>query len=381
MALRLYLLLLVISVVCVNSLPSVIDDDSVDIISLNESEYCFVNQTTIRVSDNFTSELQDIVNKTEHVIISTTINSTVIFIAPSNGSRCSSDDDDDVPTTIFIIQMIIYSVTLLVAGVNITPYLLIKELRTVPGLLIILMCSIVTVVTVVAAVNIIYDYTIDNESTVVCIAFVNVIFYLLFVYQSTKLVILFHFAYLMYKSYKLMPQGTANKLAVMIKYTILVLVTSTLSFLIAIIVDLAVDGAVYNERRSFCINTEIAIEDTPVFSLAATAELAMFIVLEFIVFFIGLTLYFLVTKSCCGVISTNLRVAITLAATIGINIIILVVLNGVSIPSNLYILSITCGTALEQVILLVLFLSSRNVRTRFSCMVKKAGTTLATELT
>jgi len=55
---------------------TVLSDGNVEIISLNKSQYCFVNQNTIRVSNNFTSELQDIV---EHVIISTTINSTVIF--------------------------------------------------------------------------------------------------------------------------------------------------------------------------------------------------------------------------------------------------------------------------------------------------------------
>ena len=92
-------------------------------ISLNKSQYCFVNQTTIRVSDNFTSELQDIVNKTEHFIISTTINSTVIFIAPSNGSRCSSDASDTVPLTTFIILMVIYSCTILVAVGNIILHL------------------------------------------------------------------------------------------------------------------------------------------------------------------------------------------------------------------------------------------------------------------
>ena len=61
----------VLFAVCVNGnfLLNVIDDDSVEIILLNESQYCFVNQNTIRVSNNFTSELQDIVNKTEHVII------------------------------------------------------------------------------------------------------------------------------------------------------------------------------------------------------------------------------------------------------------------------------------------------------------------------
>ena len=52
------LLLLASLIVFLNA--TVLSDGNVEIISLNKSQYCFVNQTTIRVSDNFTSELQDI---------------------------------------------------------------------------------------------------------------------------------------------------------------------------------------------------------------------------------------------------------------------------------------------------------------------------------
>ena len=378
--LRLQLLLLVSFIVQVIGipLPSVtdvmMDDDSVEIISLNESQYCFVNQNTIRVSDDFTSELQDIVNKTEHVIISTTINSTAIFIAPSNGSRCHSEEDDNTVTTpVFLIQMIIYSVTILSTVFNISLHLLIKELHTIPGLLIITMCSVVIVITAVGLGDLVYAYSVDEENALVCVLFVYIIFFLLCAYQSIKLSILFHFAYLMYKSYKLIPQETVYKLCV-IKYIIFVLITSTLCLLVAMGIDLAVSGTVSNGQRSFCVNSDIPVEDAPVFSLAATAELAVFVILEITVFSIGLSLYFLVNKSCCAMKSTNLRVAVTLSATIGINIIILVILYVVGVQSNVIILSVTSGTAVEQIILLTLFLSSRNVRAHFPCMRKRAST-------
>jgi len=374
LVLRLYLLLLICNLHVNGQSVSMTDDDSVEIITLNESQYCFVNQNTIRVSDNFTSELQDIVNKTENVIISTTINSTVIFIAPLNGTRCSSEDDSTTSTLIFIIQIIIYSVTILVAMCNIMLHLMIKELRTIPGLLITTMCSSVIAVTVVAAGNLIYANSVEDESTLVCVLVVNIVFYLLFAYQSIKLSILFHFAYLMYKNYRLMSQETVNKRCVFIKYIIFVMITSTLSLLVAILVDLPVSGMVYSERRSFCINTEVAIQDTPIFSIVATAILAVFIIFEITVFSIGLTFYFLVTKSCCSTKSTNLRVAVTLAATIGIAIVILLSLNAVTLPSNVFVLSITSGTAVEQMILLTLLLTSKKVRANFPCMRTRAGT-------
>ena len=188
--------------ICVNgnSLPSMIDDGSVEIISLNESQYCFVNQNTIRVRDNFTSELQDIVNKTEHVIISTTINSTVIFIAPSNGSRCSEEDDNiGVPTPVYIILVVLDAITILIAVANITLHLLIKELRTVSGILIMMMCGSVVLVTIVSFVSFTYSYVAEEEQyNSVCIVFINLSYYILFVYQAIKLGILFHFTYLMY---------------------------------------------------------------------------------------------------------------------------------------------------------------------------------------
>jgi len=349
------------------------DDDSVEVISLNESQYCFVNQNTIRVSDDFTSELQEIVNRTERVIISTTTNSTVIFIAPSNGTRCSSEDNDAFATLIFIVQIIVYSVTIMLALVNIILHFAIKELRTIPGLLIITMCSVVIAATVVAAGSLIYAYSIENENTLACVLIVNVVFYLLFVYQSIKLGILFHFAYLMYKSYKLRPQETANKARVFIKYIIFVMVISTLCLLVAILVDLPISGTVYSNRRSFCMNTEVAIEDTPIFSIAATGELAVIVILEIIVFSIGLSLYFLVNKSCCSMKSINFRVAVTLASTIGIGVTILLVLNVVRLPSNVFILSITSGTVVEQGILLTLFLTSKKVRANLPCLRKRTS--------
>jgi len=109
---------------------SIINDSNVEVISLNESQHFFVNQNTIRFSDNFTSELQ-VINKTEHVIISTTtINSAVVFIAPSNGTRCSPAG---ISKGLFIILLVIFITTIMVAIINIILHLVFKELHTMAG--------------------------------------------------------------------------------------------------------------------------------------------------------------------------------------------------------------------------------------------------------
>ena len=342
---------------------SVIDDDSVEIISLNESQYCFVNQNTIRVSDNFTSELQDIVNKTEHVITSTTINSTVIFIAPSNGTRCSEEGNDTVPLTAFIILIIIYSVTILVAIGNIILHLMIKDLQTLSGVLVMIMCSLVVLLTVFLIGALIDNFvTGENEKPWICVTLVSIIFYLILAYQAAKIVILFHFAHLMYKTYKMTENDPVNKVRLMVKYVIFMLVLTTSCFLLAILTDFTISGDIYSKEGSFCFSSDNNVE-TALFPIIIFGEFAVLVVLEVVLLSTGLSLYFLVNKSCCKLSTTKVRVVTALAATVGINITLVVVLYMAEVSYEVFNFSATNGTLVEQIILFFIFFSSRKVRT------------------
>ena len=348
----------------VNTLPSVIDDDSVEIISLNESQYCFVNQNTIRVSDNFTSELQDIVNKTEHVIMSTTNNSTVIFIAPSNGSRCHSEEGNDtVSLTAFIILMGIYSVTILVAIGNIILHLMIKDLQTLSGMLVMIMCSIVVLFTVflIGVLNNNF-FTGGNEKPWVCVTLVSIVFYLILAYQAAKIVILFHFAHLMYKTYKMTENDPVNKVRLMVKYVVFVLVLTTSCFLLAILINFAISGDIYSKEGSFCFSSDYNVESV-LFPVIIFGEFAVLVVLEVVLLSTGLSLYFLVNKSCCELSTTKVQVVTALAATVGINITLVVVLYMAEVSYEVFNVSATNGTLMEQVILFIVFLSSKKVCT------------------
>ena len=336
-------------------------DDNVEIISLNESQYCFVNLTTIRVSDNFTSELQNIVNKTEHVIISTTINSTVIFIAQSNGSRCGREGF--ISKGLFTILIVIYVITILVATGNITLHLVFKELRTIAGVLVMALCGIVIVVTIVAITSLTYSFIKDGcENLTTCVVLASVLFYLTLVYQASKLDIQFHFAYLMYKSYKLQSQSTIDKKHLMIKFVIFAFTSSTLCFLSAVLIDLAVTGRFYSNRDSLCFFRGFDLDDVSVFRAVSIVEFALFVIVEFVVFFIGATLYFLINKPCCKMISTNFRITIALTSTIGVAIILLTVLNGIEVSVDVSLPAVSGGTLTEQLFLFLLFVSSSKVR-------------------
>ena len=342
---------------------SVIDaDNSVDIISLTESQYCFVNHGTIRVSDNFTSDLQDIVNKTENVIISTTINSTVIFIAPSNGTRCSTVQHF-ISETLFVILMVILAITILVAVANVTLHLMVKELHTMTGVLVTMLCGIVIVVATVSITTLTYSFMNDgSEHPTACVVFASVLSYLTLLYQAIKLVILFQFAYLMYKSYKLHSQDTIDKRCLLIKFVIFALASSMLCLLLAILIDFAVTGKFYSNRGSLCLTRQIDLDDLSVFRFVSLVEFALFTIAEVIVFIIGFALYYVVNKSCFKTISTNFRIAIALATTIGVSNILLVILQGTKVSDDYAFPAVSSGTLIEQLFLFILFASSKRVR-------------------
>ena len=336
---------------------------NVEIISLNESQYCFVKQNTIRVSNNFTSELQDIVNKTEHVIISITINKTVIFIAPSNGSRCNEEDFDGISKGLFTTLMTIFVIIILVSIANITLHVVFKELRTTAGVLVMMLCSIMIVYAIVSITSLTYSFISGgSENPIACVVLASMLYYVTLIYQANKLVILFQFAYLMYKSYKLQSQDTIDKRCLMIKFVIFILLSSILCYLLAIIIDFAVTGKFYSQRDSLCYGRQFDLDNVSVFRVVSIAEFALFVIIEIIVFSIGLILYFLVNKSCCETISTNFRIAIALSTTIGVSFILLTILHAIEVSADDTVPVINSGALIEQLLLFLLFLTSSKVR-------------------
>ena len=332
-------------------------NDTVEIISLNISQYCFVDDNTIRISLN-TTALLNIIDTREDVIMATPVaNNTVIFTAPTNGSRCTDDSHgNELSLTLYAIQMVIYSITVLAGIGNITLHLVVKDLHTVSGILITLLCIIVIIITFIAMGSL--TNTFINDRTVICVVLMNSIFVMLFVYQATKLTILYQFVCLMYRSYKLKPKKEENIKKRVVKYIIFIVGSSSVCYLSSLGIDVAVNGRIYSGMERYCL---IDSEQTFLHVMFLYIEFGVFIVLQYVTFAIGLTLYFLVTKNCCTMKSTNFRVTLAMVATVGINIVLLLTLKKASIPFSILILAVTGGTLAEQVILLALFLSSNKV--------------------
>ena len=148
----------------------------------------------------------------------------------------------------------------------------------------------------------------------------------------------------------------------MIKFVIFALTLSMLCLLSAILIDLAVTGQFYSKRDSLCFGRQFDFDDVSVFRVVSIAQFALFVIVEIIVFSIGLILYFLVNKSCCKTISTNFRITIALASTIGVAIILLTILNATETSNEDTLPVVSSGILIEQLLLFLLFVSSSRVR-------------------
>ena len=344
------------------------NNDTVEMILLNTSQFCFVDDNTIRVDLN-TTTLLSIIDSSEDVIMAKAVgNDSVIFTAPLNGSRCMDDNEDDqLSTTLYITQMMINSITILVTIANITLHLIVKDLRTISGTLVMIICISVIIFTLMSVGNLTFIYT-DNI-TVACAILFNCLCGLVFVYQATKLSILYQFAYLMYQSYKLRSEREENVRKSVLKYIILIIGSSIICSLLALAIDIGVNGRIFGRMERYCVTK---YDYSFLYVTVVYGELVVFIVLQCITFAVGLTLYFFVSRKCCAMKSINFRISMALIATVGINIILLMILTIADVSLNIIIPAVTSGTLLEQLVLLALFLSSKKVllvckATRMQC--------------
>ena len=333
------------------------NNDTVEIMSVNTSQYCFVDDNTIRVDLN-TTTLLSIIDSSEDVIMAKAVgNDSVIFTAPLNGSRCMDDNEDgQLSTTLYIIQMIIYSITILVAIANITLHLVVKDLRTISGLLMIILCISLTGTTTMAMGSFTVIYA--NSISVVCAILYNLLHALAIVNEATKLSILYQFTYVMYHSYKLKRKQEDNIKKSVLKYIIFIIGSSIACFLLALAIDIGVNGRIYSGMERYC---RIEYDYTFLYVTVVFGEFGVFIILQFITFAVGLTLYFLVSKTCYAMESTNFRVTMVLVATIGVHITLLIILIIAEVPYSILIPVVTSGSLIEQLILLIVFLSSKKV--------------------
>jgi len=172
---------------------------------------------TIRIKE--LNVLLNIINKTGDCITAT--NTTHLFIFPTNGSEasCISSSNVHTPTqfhfslALFVISMIMYYIGVTGSIITIGLHLIFKRLRITSGVLVIIMCLFIGMINVVASIHTITVYYQLNVSGGFC-AFASYAIIIIFgdIYKITKSTLLFHFVYVMYRSYRLLGKIKNEKL-------------------------------------------------------------------------------------------------------------------------------------------------------------------------
>ena len=348
---------------------SLMDVDYNNSVMIPLESYCFVNESTIRIEES--TVLLNVINSTgEWVIATDTVNLFMIFVNDSiNNCTSNTDHGTDLyhlDTKLYVIRMIV-SPSGIIAGVaNIVMHLMFKELRTVPGILIIFQCvPIVTILTVSTLRSPFYYHHINTPAEVCAIIFSYLNVVCTNIYMITRATILAHFSYNMYRSYRLLEKNE-NERSLLYKYIIFIAVASAINSIIIITVDVTVDNS-FEMEDGQCVYFFHA-SDREGMRLTKHSNVIYFVII--IIWFliqielgtVGLILYFLATKQCCAASpSRDFRVFIIFMAIVDLNAITFIVLLVVNVSTLIGGLIIVAIVATEQVALFVLFASSSKV--------------------
>ena len=336
-----------------------------DSVILPVESYCFVNECTIRIKES--NVLLNVINNTGDWIIAT--NTINMFIAVINDSinNCSSGDTGanayQYDATSYIIQFISCSAGIIAGVANISMHLVYKELRTVSGILIIILCTIICIALLINIIRItIMQYQIDTPERICSL------FYMLYdaisrnLYEAIKTTILSHLSYTMYRSYRVMG-GRKNERSLLWRYISLIIVSPTICAALIIIVQANTDSADIQCGGRFSDYFREA-EQLPIHVIIRFASYLIWLFIQLVLIAIILVLYFLTTKQCCAISSTsrNFRVSVILIATADLRIIVLITLLILAIPLHITLYTTLAFISVEQCALFTLFATSSKVK-------------------
>ena len=340
--------------------------------------YCFVNEFTIRIKES--NVLLCVVNNTDDGLMAT--NTTHLFFSFSshNMSYCSSDASDasnpsrpTISTPLYAIRITVLCLSITVAIAIISIHLMFKELRTIPGFLVIILCiSLTFSLTVDFIWTALFDYhkilDITAES---CKTFSYLASIAMNSYEVSKTAILIHFAYVMYRSYKLFG-NQENERSLLCKYIIVIVGMSIFFPIILITVDLTANIREYVTPDGGCVNFFTNSISFEVHNVFVVAFAIIYIVLQFTLVIIGSLFYYLNTRQCCltsSGLSKHFRIFIILAFTIDLNNIIALIFLALPISLDILFTAFVAICGIQQAVLFVLFASSSKV----TCHCMKEG--------
>jgi len=344
-----------------DSIQAVVSNDTIE---TKISEYCFFNNSTIK--RKLDDSLLNITNDTGDWLVAT--DGIDYFVLPTNGSDC--DDNIYNPNmVIYAVLTSVYCFIFLIATCTIALHLYFKELQTVFGILITMYCLVLNTDNTITFVHNKYQYTHKiNDNAGLCAMFVYVRGALAFFYHSIKVTVLFHFTYLMHSGYRMRSGGARFDKKLMCKYFTFMISLTTIYVMVVLPYDLAVARDAFKTRGGYCeVNF---VDGTSVYIFIA--QLTLIFVVEVTTFCVGIVFYFLVSKRCCDFNSSDLRVSLTLVSTSGLNRILFLMPYVFMGSGGITFVTASIGTCTEQLILLIIFLTSKKVKSTINSIVSSS---------
>jgi len=323
------------------------NNDTLEILS---PQYCFVNECTIKINESN----MFILNTTGDLI--TVANMTNMFTAPANGTNCISNNHK---TGGFVFLAITGLIIIISSSINILVHIFIKEYN-VMSVIVICLCTSVDIAFIFQLISIVFQYLITVHNYICgTLKYGMVLFF--FMHKILEVTYLSHFGYLMYRSYRVILKKLNNRMLLCI-YVIATGVATLLSVAILIVVDLTGDrSALATSSNGYCddFNYHFATSRITFLSLFSTMTLV-----QVIVFIIAITLYLLVTKSCCGKSLNDARVSVILISTTGLNALLFITLQLAGVKSENSMIAANTATCVEQITLLIIFSTYKKSRER-----------------
>ena len=278
----------------------------------------------------------------------------------TNGSDCE-DDIYNPDIVVYAVKTTINCVTLLLAAGTISLHLYFRNLQTVFGILVTILCFFLVTGYVVMFVHNRYQYTHKvNDSNGVCAMLVYVRITLNLLYHSTVVTVYFHFTNLMYNTYKVRSVPSKFDVRLLFKYVTFIISLTSLCGLLILPYDLSVTRNAFATVNGYC---EIEFEGHIIESFYIyIALLSLVIAAQMITFSLGMILYFLINKNFCEFKTTNIRVCLALISTSGLNTVLFLVSYPLSGSTNIPILLSSIATLTEQFVLLMIFSTSAKVK-------------------
>ena len=366
---------------CKECEPSMYYNNDPPVMIRDSYNYCFLNECTIIIVESNAS--LNIINNTGDWIIAT--NRTNLFTIFTNGSiqNCSSDINENTSqrpdVVLYSFEIILYFVVFIAATANVSIHFMYKELRTVSGILIIILCISLHILVTVAIVHAFIIYHQVNIQRDICAIIFSYFDFTICgnIYEATKTIILAHFAYTMYRSYRLLG-SLENEKILLCKYIAFIIGIPTIIGAMIITIDVTVSRAAFNRPDGECIPfvyISASEGSKPISVILNYVILIIWLFVETLLLTVGLILYFLNTKKCCVTsTSRDFRVLTVLVATVDLNVIVFIIFLFVDFSKVIAIL-LTAVTAIQQATLLILFTTSSKVK---CCSMK--GTSSAADL-